>query len=56
MVIFRYFPEEESLPIFQMCLDPPRSCAVKMCAIRALTILTIEVCSWGWKAGYTFMD
>ena len=43
VVIFRYIPEEESLPILQMCLDPSRSCAVKMCAVRALTLLTIEV-------------
>ena len=43
VVIFRYIPEEESIPIFQMCLDQSRSCAVKMCAVRALTLLSIEV-------------
>ena len=43
VVIFRYIPEEESIPIFKMCLDPSRSCAVKMCAVRALTLLSIEV-------------
>lgn len=43
VVIFRYIPEEESLPIFQMCLDQSCSCAVKMCAVRGLTLLTREV-------------
>ena len=43
VVIFRYIPEEESIPIFRMCLDQSRSCAVKMCAVRALTLLSIEV-------------
>jgi len=43
VVIYRYMPEEESLPIFQMCLDQSQSCAVKMCAVRALTLLTREV-------------
>lgn len=43
VVIFRYIPEEESIPVFQMCLDQTRSSAVKMCAVRALTLLSIEV-------------
>jgi hypothetical protein len=43
VVIYRYIPEDDSIPIFQMCLDQSRSCAVKMCAVRALTLLTIEV-------------
>lgn len=43
VVIFRYIPEEESTPIFQKCLDQSQSCAVKICAIRALTLLSIEV-------------
>jgi len=43
VVIYRYIPEEESVPIFQLCLDQSRSCAVKMCAVRALTLLSIEV-------------
>lgn len=43
VMIFRYIPEEESIPIFQMCLDQSRSCAVKMSAVRALTLLSIEV-------------
>jgi len=43
VVIFRYIPEEESTPIFQKCLDSTQSCAVKMCAVRALTLLSIEV-------------
>lgn len=49
VVIFRYIPEEESIPIFKMCLDHTRSCAVKICAVRALTLLSIEVRSCGWK-------
>lgn len=43
VVIYRYIPEDDSIPIFQMCLDQSRSCAVKMCAVRALTLLSIEV-------------
>jgi len=43
VVIYRYIPEEESIPIFQTCLDQSQSCAVKMCAVRALTLLSIEV-------------
>ena len=45
VVIYRNIPEEESIPIFRNCLDQSRSCAVKMCAVRALTLLSIEVCS-----------
>lgn len=44
VVIYRYIPEDDSIPIFQMCLDQSRSCAVKMCAVRALILLSIEVC------------
>ena len=45
VVIYRYIQEDESIPMFQMCLEQTRSCAVKMCAVRALTLLSIEVVS-----------
>lgn len=55
VVIYRYIPEEESIPVFQLCLDQSRSCAVKMCAVRALTLLSIEV-RLGMKKGHSFHE
>ena len=43
VVVYRFIPEEDSIPLFQMCMEQTRSCAVKMCALRALTLLSIEV-------------
>ena len=43
VVIHRYIPEDDSISVFQTCLEQSQSCAVKMCAVRALTLLSIEV-------------
>jgi neurofibromin 1 len=42
-MIFRFLPEEDSLPLFEECLMPERSDAVKLCAVRACLTLVQEV-------------
>ena len=39
---YRHIQEDESITLFQMCSEQTRSCAVKMCAVGALTLLSIE--------------
>lgn len=41
--VFRFLPEEESIPLFVTCLEPERSEAVKMVAARAIFVLANEV-------------
>jgi hypothetical protein len=41
--VFRFLPEEESLPIFTACLEPERSDAVKIAVARAGSMLALEV-------------
>jgi neurofibromin 1 len=43
VTVFRFLSEEESIPLFLECLEPERSDAVKICAIKAATTLSIEV-------------
>lgn len=42
VTVFRYLPHE-ALPIFITCLEPERSEAVKISAVRACTTLISEV-------------
>lgn len=42
-MVFRFLPEEDSLQLFEECLAPERSEAVKLCAIRACLTLIQEV-------------
>ncbi|KAI6130277.1 hypothetical protein EDD16DRAFT_1541379 [Pisolithus croceorrhizus] len=46
---FRFLPEEESLPIFASCLEPERSDAIKICAIKACTTLASEASRLPWQ-------
>lgn len=41
--VFRFLPEEESIPIFATCLEPERSEAVKIVVARAGLMLALEV-------------
>ncbi|KAI8982739.1 hypothetical protein BD414DRAFT_515918 [Trametes punicea] len=43
--LYRFLPEEESIPIFQQCLEPERSEAVKICVVKACLTLIVD----GWK-------
>ncbi|TBU46391.1 hypothetical protein BD309DRAFT_622853 [Dichomitus squalens] len=43
--LYRFLPEEESLGIFQQCLEPERSDAVKLCVMKACLTLVVD----GWK-------
>jgi hypothetical protein len=45
VAVFRFLPEEESISLFLDCLEPERSDAVKICAIKAATTLSIEACT-----------
>jgi hypothetical protein len=44
VAIFRALPEEEVLELFNICLDPVHSAAVKLCVVKACLMLTIDVC------------
>ncbi len=41
--LYRFLPEEESIPIFQRCVEPERSEAVKICAVKACLTLIVDV-------------
>lgn len=41
--VFRFLPEEESIPLFVTCLEPERSDAVKITVARAVLMLALEV-------------
>ncbi|KAL7282669.1 hypothetical protein ACG7TL_004142 [Trametes sanguinea] len=43
--LYRFLPEEESLPIFRQCVEPERSEAVKICVVKACLALVVD----GWK-------
>jgi hypothetical protein len=45
VVVYLFLPEDESVPLFLACLEPERSCAVKICVVKACLILSTEVCS-----------
>jgi neurofibromin 1 len=42
--VFRFLPEEDSVPLFMECMEPERSDAVKTCVVRASLTLSQEVC------------
>ncbi|KAI0677196.1 hypothetical protein C8Q78DRAFT_1180405 [Trametes maxima] len=46
--LYRFLPEDESLPIFQQCLEPERSEAVKICVVKACLALVVD----GWKLSW----
>ena len=41
--LYRFLPNDESLPIFQQCLEPEKSEAVKICVIKACLSLILDV-------------
>ncbi|KNZ78617.1 Neurofibromin [Termitomyces sp. J132] len=48
VVLYRFLPEEDALVFFSTCVEPERSEAVKLCAVRACLTLTQEAnrCKW----------
>ncbi|KAG1752509.1 uncharacterized protein EDB91DRAFT_1102988 [Suillus paluster] len=49
VAVFRFLSEEESISLFMDCLEPERSDAVKICAIKAATTLAIEAPRLPWQ-------
>lgn len=43
VAVFRFLPEDESISLFVACLEPERADAIKICAIKAASILASEV-------------
>ncbi len=41
--LYRFLPEEESISFFQQCVEPERSEAVKICAVKACLTLIVDV-------------
>ncbi|KAJ6460124.1 hypothetical protein C8R47DRAFT_1161242 [Mycena vitilis] len=48
-MIFRFLPEEDSIPLFEECLLPERSDAVKLCVVRACLTLAQEASIIPWQ-------
>ncbi|TDL29911.1 hypothetical protein BD410DRAFT_780416, partial [Rickenella mellea] len=49
VAMFRFLPEDESMHMFTACLEPERSDAVKMCAVKACVILAQEAPRFPWQ-------
>lgn len=49
VTIYRFLPQEDSLPLFEVCLEPDRSEAVKTCAVRACITLAEEASRIKWQ-------
>ncbi|KIJ20411.1 hypothetical protein PAXINDRAFT_166473 [Paxillus involutus ATCC 200175] len=49
VAVFRFLPEDESIPLFIACLEPERSDAVKICAIKGASILSSEAARLPWQ-------
>lgn len=43
VALYRFLPEDESIPIFTQCCEPERSEAVKICAVKACLTLVVDV-------------
>ncbi|KAI9574812.1 hypothetical protein HD554DRAFT_2201766 [Boletus coccyginus] len=49
VAVFRFLPEDEGVPLFVACLEPERADAVKICAIKAASILATEAARLPWQ-------
>ncbi|KAH7887502.1 hypothetical protein F5I97DRAFT_2056906 [Phlebopus sp. FC_14] len=49
VTVYRFLPQDQSIPLFIACLEPERSDAVKICAIKAATTLSIEAVRLPWQ-------
>ncbi|KAK7053933.1 hypothetical protein R3P38DRAFT_3343387 [Favolaschia claudopus] len=52
VTIFRFLPEEDSIPLFEECLMPERSDAVKLCVVRACLTIVEEAEIIPWQKSY----
>jgi neurofibromin 1 len=43
VTVFRFLSEDQSIPLFLACIEPERSEAVKVCAVKACSTLVAEV-------------
>ncbi|KAF8450670.1 hypothetical protein L210DRAFT_3520995 [Boletus edulis BED1] len=49
VAVFRFLPADETLPLFVACLEPERADAVKICVIKAASILASEAARLPWQ-------
>ncbi|KAI0040644.1 hypothetical protein FA95DRAFT_1647858 [Auriscalpium vulgare] len=49
VALYRFSPREEIMPLFRTCLEPERSDAVKLVAIKACVTLSVEARSISWQ-------
>jgi neurofibromin 1 len=47
--LYRFLPREDSLALFEVCVEPDRSEAVKTCAVRACITLAEEASRIKWQ-------
>ncbi|KAJ6560168.1 hypothetical protein B0H19DRAFT_1376000 [Mycena capillaripes] len=48
-MIFRFLPEEDTIPLFEECLMPERAEAVKLCVVRSCLTLVQEASLLPWQ-------
>ena len=49
VAIYRFLPQEDALPLFEVCVEPERSEAVKTCVVRACITLAEEAGRIKWQ-------
>ena len=49
VALYRFLALEDSVPLFQVCMEPERSEAVKTCAVRASLTLVEDALRFRWQ-------
>lgn len=52
MAVSRFLPLEDAAPLFQACMEPERSDAVKTCAIRASLTFVQDAARFSWHKAF----
>jgi hypothetical protein len=55
VVLYRFVPRDEVMPLFAACLEPDRSDGVKICTVLAIRQLILEVRPSRLLAGYLIL-
>lgn len=52
VAVSRFLPLEDAAPLFQACMEPERSDAVKTCAIRASLTFVQDAARFSWHKSF----
>ena len=56
VALYRFAPKHEALRFFETCLEPERSDAVKLVAVKACATLSVEQRSIQWQPDITELE